>query len=93
MRFIGVDLHTTQLTVCYLKTAEDYHFKQYRLDEIERFVADLDEADQLAVEATGNSRWLVNLVTERVSRVVIVNPREFQERQAISEKDRPPRCA
>ena len=68
MRFIGVDLHTTQLTVCYLKTVGDYHFKQYRVEEIERFLADLAETDQLAVEATGNSRWLVNLVAERVSR-------------------------
>lgn len=56
MRYIGVDLHTTQLTVCYLKTAEDYQFKQYRIDEIERFLSDLSAADELAVEATGNSR-------------------------------------
>jgi len=78
MRYIGVDLHTTQLTVCYLKTSAEFEFKQYRLDEIETFLSRLTDGDSLAVEATGNSRWLVNLVKERVSRVVIVNPREFE---------------
>jgi transposase len=78
MRFIGVDLHTTQVTVCYLKTSDDYSFKQYRLDEIEAFVASLEATDELAVEATGNSRWLVGLVTGRVRRVVVVNPGEFE---------------
>jgi transposase len=78
MRYIGVDLHTTQLTVCYLKTSAEFEFKQYRLDEIETFLSRLTDGDSLAVEATGNSRWLVNLVKERVSWVVIVNPREFE---------------
>lgn len=78
MRYIGVDLHTTQVTVCYLKSLDDYCFKQYRLEEIEEFVASLAGSDELAVEATGNSRWLVTLVKERISRVVIVNPREFE---------------
>ncbi len=78
MRYIGIDLHTTQLTVCYLKTATEYQFKKYRLDEMANFLSDLEETDQLAVEATGNTRWLVELVKEKVRRVVIVNPREFQ---------------
>ena len=54
MSYIGIDLHTTQITVCYLKTAEDFEFKKYRLDEMEQFLADLTETDQAAVEATGN---------------------------------------
>lgn len=89
MRYIGVDLHTTQLTVCYLKTAEDYKFKQYGLSEIESFLASLEETDSLAVEATGNSRWLVGLVKERVLRVVIVNPREFEVvKRSVKKTDR-----
>ncbi|HMS39807.1 MAG TPA: IS110 family transposase [Pyrinomonadaceae bacterium] len=78
MSYIGVDLHTTQVTVCYLKSLEEYRFKQYRLDEIEIFLSSLKATDELAVEATGNARWLVNLVSERVRRVVVVNPREFE---------------
>lgn len=78
MRYIGVDLHTTQVTVCYLKSLDDYEFKQYRLDEIDRFIGSLQSDDELAVEATGNSRWLVGIVGDRVKRVVVVNPREFE---------------
>lgn len=89
MRYIGVDLHTTQLTVCYLKTSDDYEFKCYRLEEVESFLSDLAATDELAVEATGNSRWLVDLVTEKVSRVVIVNAREFQViKQSAKKTDR-----
>lgn len=88
MRFIGVDLHTTSLTVCYLKTVNEYQFKQYRLSEIECFLASLEDDDSLAVEATGNSRWLVGLVKERVVRVVIVNPREFEVvKQSVKKTD------
>ncbi len=78
MSYIGVDLHTTNLTVCYLKTKDEYQFRKYALTEIEQFLESLSAEDELALEATGNTRWLVNLVKERVSRVVIVNPREFE---------------
>jgi len=66
------------VTVCYLKTSDDYSFKQYRLDEIAAFVASLEATDELAVEATGNSRWLVGLVTGRIRRVIVVNPGEVE---------------
>src|SRR5687767_14093601 len=89
MRFIGVDLHTTQLTVCYLKNADDFEFRQYRLSEVAAFLASLATDDQLAVEATGNSRWLVSLVGERVGRVVVVNPRDFAViKQSVKKTDR-----
>ncbi len=78
MSYIGVDLHTTQLTVCYLKSLDDYQFKQYRLSEIEACLASLEAEDELAVEACGNSRWLVSLVERRVERVVVVNPSGFE---------------
>lgn len=89
MRFIGVDLHTTNLTVCYLKTLDEYRFEKYRLDEMEKFLAGLEATDQLAVEATGNSRWLVSLVEGKVGRVVVVNPREFEViKQSVKKTDR-----
>jgi len=28
MRYIGVDLHTTQITVCYLKAEEDFEIRR-----------------------------------------------------------------
>jgi transposase len=78
MRFIGVDLHTTQVTVCYLKNSQEYRFRTYQLSEIEKFVAELEASDEIAVEATGNTRWFVGQVEKKISRIVIVNPREFE---------------
>lgn len=78
MRYIGVDLHTTQITVCYLTEKDEVTIRKYQLVEIEKFVADLQAADEIAVEATGNTRWFSEQVREKVSRVVLVNPRAFE---------------
>ncbi len=52
-------------------------------------MAELEQTDQAAVEATGNTRWLVNLVKEKVGRVVIVNPREFEViKQSVKKTDK-----
>ena len=78
MRYIGVDLHTTQITVCYLKDEDEISIKKYQLCEIEKFVLSLESTDQLAVEATGNTRWFREQVKQAVERVVLVNPRAFE---------------
>lgn len=78
MSYIGVDLHTTQITVCYLKAEDDFEMKKYQLCEIEKFVSSLQLSDEIAVEATGNTRWFVEQVKRAVKRVVLVNPREFE---------------
>jgi transposase len=78
MSYIGVDLHTTQITVCYLKAEADFEMKKYQLCEIEKFVSSLQLSDEIAVEATGNTRWFVEQVKRAVKRVVLVNPREFE---------------
>jgi len=78
MRYIGVDLHTTQITVCYLKSMEEFSFERFELNEMKRFIGTLAGEDEIAVEATGNTRWFVEQVREQVKRVVIVNPREFE---------------
>lgn len=78
MRYIGVDLHTTQITVCYLKDEGELSIRKYQLIEIEKFVSDLAETDEIAVEATCNTRWFREQVAKKVSRVVLVNPRQFE---------------
>ncbi|MDQ3179535.1 MAG: IS110 family transposase [Acidobacteriota bacterium] len=78
MRYIGVDLHTTQITVCYLTEKEEISMKKYQLIEIENFVSSLKKADEIAVEATSNTRWFSEQVKKAVSRVVVVNPRQFE---------------
>lgn len=78
MRSIGVDLHTTQLETCSLSDEQKEEIKSYKLEEIEKFTAQLEPDDQIAVEATGNSSWFVKQVKQRVKRVVVVNPRQFE---------------
>lgn len=78
MRYIGVDLHTTQITVCYLKAEDEISIRKYQLIEIDKFVSDLKETDEIAVEATCNTRWFYSEVESYVRRVVLVNPREFE---------------
>lgn len=78
MRYIGVDLHTTQITVCYLTGKDEIEIRKYQLCEMDKFVSGLKETDEIAVEATCNTRWFSEQVKESVSRVVLVNPRQFE---------------
>ncbi len=78
MRYIGVDLHSTQITVCYLKAEAEFEIRKYQLIEMEKFVNTLEAGDEIAVEATGNTRWFAEQVASIVRRVVLVNPRQFE---------------
>jgi transposase len=78
MRYIGVDLHTTQITVCYLTEKDAVEIRKYQLCEIDKFVAGLEKTDRIAVEATCNTRWFAEQVEGKVWRVVLVNPRAFE---------------
>lgn len=89
MRYIGVDLHTTQITVCYLTEKEEAAIQKFQLCEIERFVSGLSKGDEIAVEATGNTRWFVEQVASRAGRVVLVNPRQFDVvKNSVKKTDR-----
>jgi len=78
MRFIGVDLHTTQITACYLTGKDEFEIRKYQLCEMDKFVSGLKETDEIAVEATCTTRWFYEQVRESVRRVVLVNPRQFE---------------
>jgi transposase len=53
-----------------------------------KFCDGLSPADQIAVEATGNTRWFIEQVKELVGRIWVVNPREFQViRQSVKKTD------
>lgn len=77
-RYIGVDLHTNCFTVCVLTGKGESSFQEYKLSELASFQQTLRRSDQLAVEATGNSRFFSEQVRERVRRIVVVNPRQFE---------------
>src|SRR5215210_922767 len=89
MRFIGVDLHSNQITVCYLTKQGKERLSTFALSKLEEFQKTLKRTDRLAVEATGNTRWFVAQVKELVERVVVVNPNQFEViRKSVKKTDR-----
>lgn len=89
MRFIGVDLHSNQLTVCYLTTSGQETHSTFSLKALAEFQKGLRRSDRLAVEATGNTRWFVSQIKDRVAGVVVVNPSQFEViRKSVKKTDR-----
>jgi len=76
-RFIGVDLHKTAFTVCFLE-GETKRFKTYKMHEIEWFCSDLMPDDEVAVETTTNTRHFVRRITDHVKGVQIINTSQFK---------------
>ena len=93
MSYIGVDLHTTQITVCYLTEKDEISIRKYQLWEIEKFVSGLSGTDEIAVEATGNTRWFAEQVKDKVRRVALVNPRQFEVVNTTTRLQQLSRCS
>lgn len=77
MRYLGVDLHKRQFHVCCYADGQRAH-KEYKLEELPLFIDTLEATDRVAVEVTGNSRYFVKRIEQHVSKVVVVNPRQFR---------------
>jgi transposase len=89
MRHIGVDLHTNSLTVCYLDESGSEELRTFDLKELAQFQVSLEPCDQVAVEATGNTRYFVQAIKSLVSKVVVVNPSQFEViRKSVKKTDR-----
>lgn len=80
MRYIGIDLHTTQLTVCYREESGDEQIKVFRIAEIDKFVSNLNPEDQVAYEATGNSLFMYKKLLKILpeSNITVVNTCKFK---------------
>jgi transposase len=77
-RYLGVDLHRTQITVCTRLENGRRYMRQWRLRELKLFAGQLHQDDEIAVEATGNTRLFYDAVVGHVGRVVVVNPGQFK---------------
>lgn len=89
MRYLGIDLHSNNFTVCTLAEDGTHTFDKYLLKELERFKRTLRTDDQVAVEATGNSRYFYLEVAPLVAECVVVNTRQFRViSQSASKTDR-----
>ena len=90
-RYIGVDLHTNSITVCYLQQEDKMYFATYTLttEGLSDFKSSLRSNDELSVEATGNTDFFVDQVEPSVHRVVVVNPGKFAViRQSVSKTEK-----
>jgi transposase len=77
-RYIGIDLHRNCFTACLrLENGREY-LKEWKLEDIDKFVAKLRPTDQVAVEVTGNTRLFHDQVAPHVERIVAVNPSQFK---------------
>jgi transposase len=79
VRHIGVDLHKTNFVACFIEADDTQRLETYPLtrDGLARFVAQLDAADELAVEATRNVHYFYDQVKAHVARVAVVDTYRF----------------
>jgi transposase len=77
-RYLGVDLHRTQFTVCTRRENGRTYLRQWPLRELKLFAAQLRKEDEVAVESTGNTRLFHDAVVEHVARIAVVNPSQFK---------------
>jgi len=89
MSYLGVDLHTNSFTVCYRSSQGKERIATFEVRRIGQFRKTLRKRDELAVEATGNTAWFVEQISDRVSKVVVVNPHQFKViRKSVKKTDK-----
>jgi transposase len=77
-KFIGVDLHRSNCTIC-VRTEEGHEsLKQFPLKKLNKFAAMLNKETEIAVEATGNTKFFCDAVKDKVGKLVVVNPHQFK---------------
>lgn len=79
-RFIGVDLHKSSITVCYMEESGEYKLATFKVTpkDIEKFKKTLAKEDSVAVESTGNTDYFVRELEGLVKQVKIINPTQFK---------------
>jgi transposase len=76
--YLGVDLHRTQLTVCTRLENGRTYLRRWPMRELKLFAAQLRKDDEIAVEASGNTRLFYYAVVNHVAQVLVVNPTQFK---------------
>jgi transposase len=77
-RYVGVDLHRNQFMVCVRLENGRTYLREWKLQALPQFVKKLRASDEVAVEATGNTRWFYDAVRPHVARVVVVATNQFR---------------
>ncbi|MBV9343194.1 MAG: transposase, partial [Acidobacteria bacterium] len=77
-RYVGVDLHRNQFTVCVRLEIGRMYMREWSLEALPQFVKKLRATDEVAVEATSNTRLFYDAVQPHVARVVVVATNQFR---------------
>jgi len=77
-RYVGVDLHRNQFTVCVRLENGRTYLRVWKLEALPQFVKKLRANDEVAIEATGNTRLFYDAVQPHVARVVVVATNQFR---------------
>jgi transposase len=77
-RYLGVDLHRNQFTVCVRLENGRTYLREWKLEALAQFVKKLRPTDEVAVEVTGNTRLFHDVIAPHVARVVVVDTNRFR---------------
>lgn len=77
-RYMGVDLHRNCFTVYTRQEDGSGESREWTIRELKAFAKTVKASDEVAVEATGNTRLFTEALKERGCRVVVVNPHQFK---------------
>jgi transposase len=89
MSYLGVDLHSNSFTVCYRSSQGKERIETFDIRRVGQFRKTLRKRDELAVEATGNTAWFVEQISDRVSKYVVVDPHQFKViRKSVKKTDK-----
>jgi len=77
-RYMGVDLHRNCFTVYTRQEDGSGESREWTIRELKAFAKTVKANDEVAVEATGNTRLFTEALKDRGCRIVVVNPHQFQ---------------
>jgi transposase len=91
--FVGVDVHKHSLCVCYYRSAKQFRYQSYPFTQpgFQAFLDSLTRRDEVAIESVTQAYYLIEQLTPRVKRAVVVNTFAFdlikRSRAKTDEKD------
>lgn len=88
-RYLGVDLHRNNFTVCTIAENGRRYFREYDIHSLNYFAGRLRPTDQVAVEVSTTTRLFYDAVAPRVEHVAVVNSSQFDViRKSVKKTDR-----
>jgi transposase len=88
-RYLGVDLHRDNFTVCTIAENGRRYFREYDIHSLNYFAGRLRPTDQVAVEVSTTTRLFYETVAPHVEHVAVVNSSQFDViRKSVKKTDR-----